>query len=193
MRAIRAGIVGVRTAAALVAAGLLALGAAAPARAEVKALDLGGFDLAQHLVVRGTPAQVYDMITGDLSPWWDHTFSDHPKKLYIEPWPGGGFYEIFDDAGNGVKHATVTWADRGKRLRFEGPLGLTGNAVVFVCTYDLAAQGADSTKVHFTGSLAGKNQKDWAAGVDGVWGHFLDALRTYAGTPEALKRKPYKG
>ena len=41
-------------------------------------------------------------------------------------------------------------------------------------------------------SLAGKNEKEWAAGVDGVWGHFLDALRTYAGKPEALKRKPWK-
>ena len=170
---------------------LLFLLVPALAHAEVKSLETGGFDLDRTVVVRGTPTQVYDMVSGDIQPWWDHTFSEHPKALYIEPWPGGGFYEIFDDAGNGVKHATVTWADRGKRLRFEGPLGLTGNAVVFVCTYDLSAQGADSTKVHFTGSLAGKNEKGWAEGVDGVWGHFLERLRTYAGTPEALKRKPW--
>jgi hypothetical protein len=170
---------------------LLLLLVPALARAEVKPIETGGFDLARDIVVRGTPTQVYDMITGDILPWWDHHFAEHPKKLYIEPWPGGAFYEIFDDAGNGVKHATVLWAERGKRLRFEGPLGLTGNAVTFVCTYDLEGQGADSTTIHFTASCAGKNEKDWAAGVDGVWGHFLDALRTYAGTPEALKRKPW--
>ena len=166
--------------------------AAQVASAEVKTLETGGFGLDRTTVVRGTPTQVYDMITGDLLPWWDHTFSEKPKAFYIEPWPGGGFYEIFDDEGNGVQHATVLWAERGKRLRFQGPLGLSGNAVVFVCTYDLAAQGADSTKIHFTASLAGKVEKNWAEGVDGVWGHFLEErLRPYAGTPEALKRKPW--
>jgi hypothetical protein len=170
---------------------LLALLVPALARAEVKPLETGGFGLDRNVTVLGTPTQVYDMITGDLKPWWDHTFSKDPKALYIEPWPGGGFYEMFD-AVNGVKHAGVTWAERGKRLRFEGPLGLTGNAVIFVCTYDLAAAGADSTKIHFTASLAGKVEKGWAEGVDAVWGHFLEErLRAFAGTPEARRRKPW--
>ena len=162
------------------------------ASAEVKPLETGGFGLDRNVTVAGTPIQVYDMITGDLRPWWDHTFSERPKAFYLEPWPGGGFYEIFDDEGNGVKHATVLWAERGKRLRFEGPLGLSGNAVVSVCTYDLTAQGTDSTRIHFTASLAGKVEKGWAEGVDQVWGHFLEErLRAYAGTPEARRRKPW--
>jgi hypothetical protein len=177
-------------AAACVLAACLAAGS--PVRAAVKALEVGGFDLADTVVVRGTPTQVFDMVTGDLSPWWDHTFSGHPKALYIEPWPGGGFYEIFDDAGNGVRHAVVTWAERGKRLRFEGPLGLTGNATVFVCTYDLKAEGADSTRLQFSASLAGKVEKGWAEGVDGVWQHFLvERLKPYAGTEAAFRRKPW--
>jgi hypothetical protein len=176
----------------VVGVGLSSAVAAPVARAEVKALELGGFDLAQQVVVRGTPTQVYDMITGDLLPWWDHTFSGHPKALYIEPWPGGGFYEIFDAAGNGVRHATVTWAERGKRLRFEGPLGLAGNATNFVCTYDLAAQGTDSTAITFAASVAGKCEKGWAEGVDGVWRHFLvERLQPYAATEAALHRKPW--
>jgi hypothetical protein len=176
----------------LLALSLLLAVLPASARAEVKTLELGGFGLEHDVTVLGAPNLVYDMITGDLKPWWDHTFSEHPKALYLEPWPGGGFIERFDDAGNGVRHATVTWAERGKRLRFEGPLGLTGNAVVFVCTYDLAAQGADSTKIHFTASMAGKTQKGWAEGVDGVWSHFLhERLRAFAGTPEARRRKPW--
>ena len=167
-------------------------GLVAPARAEVTALALGGFDLQQHLVVRGTPTQVYDMITGDLLPWWDHHFTEHPHALYIEPWPGGGFYEIFDAQGNGVRHATVTWAERGKRLRFEGPLGLAGRALDLVCTYDLAAQGPDSTAISFAASMAGKCDAELAAGVDGVWRHFLvERLKPYAGTEAALHRKPW--
>ena len=171
---------------------LFALGAARGASAEVKPLDVGGFVITHDLAVAGTPTQVFDMITGDLKPWWDHTFSEHPKALFIEPWPGGGFYEIFDDKGNGVRHAVVTWADRGRRLRFEGPLGLSGNAVTFVSTYDLSARGADSTAIHFTASVAGKVEKGWAEGVDQVWDHFLvERLLPYAGTPEARRRKPW--
>ena len=178
---------------AMVAVVLLCLGVGAgAARAEVKALELGGFDLEQHVIVRGTPAQVYDMITGDLSPWWDHTFREHPQALYIEPWPGGGFYEIFDAQGNGVRHATVTWAERGKRLRFEGPLGLTGRAIDLVCTYDLAPQGADSTAISFAASMAGKCDQELASGVDGVWHHFLvERLQPYAATEAARQRKPW--
>ena len=140
---------------------------AAPARAHavVKPLEVGGFEVTHQLVAAGTPTQVFDMITGDLKPWWDHTFSEHPKALYIEPWPGGGFYEIFDGAGNGV---------------------------VFVSTYDLSAQGADSTAIHFKASFAGKIEKGWAESVDEVWEHFLfERLKAYAGTPEARRRKPW--
>ena len=162
------------------------------ARAEAKPLEVGGFEITHDLVVAGTPTQVFDMITGDLKPWWDHTFSEHPKALYVEPWPGGGFYEIFDGAGNGVRHAVVTWAERGRRMRFEGPLGLAGNGVVFVSTYDLSAQGTDSTAIHFKSSFAGKVEKGWAGSVDGVWEHFLfERLKAYAGTPEARRRKPW--
>ena len=46
------------------------------------------------------PEGVFDAATGGISGWWDHHFSQHPKKLYIEA-KGGEFYEIFDDAGHG--------------------------------------------------------------------------------------------
>jgi len=42
----------------------------------------------------GDPVFVYDHLTGDISEWWDHSFSEKPYKLFIEARPGGGFYEI---------------------------------------------------------------------------------------------------
>ena len=45
----------------------------------------------------GTPEDIFDAATGDISGWWDHSFSGNPKKFYLEAKPGGGFYEIFDD------------------------------------------------------------------------------------------------
>lgn len=133
--------------------------------------DAFAFD--QQLTLPGTPETVFDKITGDISPWWDHSFSDKPYKLYIEPKPGGGFYEIFDEQGNGVKHATVIYADRGKMLRFEGPLGLSGMAVNMVCTYKFEPAGSDSTRLTLDVHGAGEVPEGIPAIVEQVWHHFL--------------------
>jgi hypothetical protein len=131
------------------------------------------FSFEKKLTLPGTPVTVFDKITGDISPWWDHSFSGKPYKLYIEPKPGGGFYEIFDEAGNGVKHATVIYADRGKMLRFEGPLGLSGMAVTMVCTYTFEAAGSDSTNLTLDVHGAGEVPEGIPAIVEQVWHHFL--------------------
>lgn len=104
--------------------------------AENQELKVGAFSVKHQLTLPGIPEIIYDAITGDISGWWDHSFSENPPKLYIEPKPGGGFFEIFDEAGNGVKHATVIFANRGKMLRLDGPLGFSGNAIRIVSTYE---------------------------------------------------------
>jgi hypothetical protein len=161
------------------------------ARAEVTSFTPGGFTVTQKLMLPGKPERVYDAITGDILPWWDHHFSEKPLAFFIEPWPGGGFYELFGKHGNGVKHATVLWAERGKRLRFEGPLGLSGNATMFVCTYDLVAKG-DSTEITLTAAGAGKVDEGWPGGIDGVWRHFLyEGLKPYVESGKDAGRKPW--
>ncbi len=54
------------------------------------------FDFEMNFSYPGDPVFVYDHLTGDISAWWDHSFSDKPLKIFIEARPGGGFYEIFD-------------------------------------------------------------------------------------------------
>ena len=157
--------------------GLALPGDAAPESAQdAEALETGGFSFSLERTVPGTPGEIYDALTGDISAWWDHTFSGGPARLYIEPRPGGGFYEIFDDSGDGVRHAVVTAASRGELLRFEGPLGLAGNAVFMVTTYELAPVGDAGTSTHLTVTVraAGEKQEDWAWAVEGVWHHFID-------------------
>src|SRR5579863_5216186 len=109
---------------------------ASVARAEVKLLAYGGYSVELEVILPVSPNVSYDAATGDIGGWWDHHFSEHPKRLYIEAKPGGGFYEIFDDSGNGVQHAIVIYAERGKRLRITGPLGFSGNALDAVITYE---------------------------------------------------------
>ncbi len=118
------------------------------------------------------PADAFDAFTGDVTGWWDHSFSETPARMFIEPRPGGGFYEYFDDAGNGVLHATVTYAQRGEKLVFKGPLGLHGRAFEMVHTvaFEPAERGTLVTvSVHGLGELAANEVE----AIEGVWKHFL--------------------
>jgi len=141
-----------------------------------EAIETGGFAFTFERTVPGSPRVTYDALTGDISGWWDHTVSGNPDRLYIEPRPGGGFYEVFNESGDGVRHAVVTAAERGVLLRFEGPLGLAGHALHMVATYELAEVGLEgtSTNLKVTVHAAGELQDGWAETVEGVWHHFID-------------------
>ncbi len=132
------------------------------------------FSFTKSISVLGKSDAVFDTITGNIKPWWDHTFSDNPYKLYIEPYPGGGFYELFDDQHNGIRHAVVTAADKGKLLRLEGPLGMAGNAIHLVSTIKLSNQGSDSTIITIQVNAAGKIEKEWPLLIEKVWIHFIE-------------------
>lgn len=150
---------------------ILGISLVSPAQENIK--PCRSFSFEQQLTLPGTATQIYDAMTGDISPWWDHSFSDKPYKLYIEPVPGGGFYEIFNAGGDGVRHATVTYSDRGKMLRFEGPLGLAGSAIQMVTTYEFIIAGPDSTTLKLSVHAAGEFPDAAPETVQSVWHHFL--------------------
>jgi uncharacterized protein YndB with AHSA1/START domain len=159
-----------RVAIALLAAVLLLASAAGAAP---KSVTVNAFSFELPVTLPGTPEDIFAAATGDISGWWDHTFSQKPKALVLEPKVGGHFLELFDDHGNGAQHAEVIYCDRPKKIRFEGPLGLSGTALNLVCTYSFEATGADSTRM--TLSVSGAGAVDAATGplVEGVWRHFL--------------------
>jgi hypothetical protein len=131
------------------------------------------FSFEKTVTLPGTPDDIWNFVTGDISGWWDHSFSEHPYSLYIEPYPGGGFYEIFDEDGNGALHATVIYADQGKMLRFEGPLGLSGKAIQIVTTYEFKSVSQDSTEFKVSVHAAGEVEEGIPAIVEKVWDHFI--------------------
>jgi uncharacterized protein YndB with AHSA1/START domain len=160
------------------------------ADAEHRELKTGAFAVEHELVLPGAPETIYDAITGDISEWWDHSFTESPKKFYIEAKPGGGFWEIFDDSGDGVLHATVIYAERGKFLRFDGPLGLSGKALHMVHTYEFNHAGTDSTRLKVTVQASGEMEDGLAETVDKVWWHFLvEQFKPYVESGEHLRRK----
>lgn len=173
-------------AAALVAT----LALAAATSADVQQRPFGAFSFSHTVTLPGTPEVIYDAMTGDVSGWWDHSFSGKPARYYLEPEAGGGFWEMFDDQGNGVLHANVIYADRGKLLRLDGPFGLGGNAIKLVITYAFEPVGADSTRLEVSGHGAGELEDGWAAGVDRAWKHFIvDQFKTYVESGAYLKTK----
>lgn len=133
----------------------------------------GTFSFEMNFTYPGDPVFIYDHLTGDISQWWDHSFSPRPYKLFIEPNPGGGFYEIFDKSGDGALHATVIFAKRGEMLRMEGPLGLSGQALTLVCTYTLQASGSDGTLLTLNVNGAGEYTPETPEVIQEVWEHFL--------------------
>ena len=150
--------------------------------------DVFSFD--KEVTLPGTPEIIFDAVTGDISGWWDHHMSENPKEFYIEPVPGGGFWEIFDDEGNGVLHARVIYADRGKILRFDGPLGLSGQAIQFVTTYQFEPVGTDSTLFKVSVHAAGEVEEGLPAIVERVWEHFIfDQLEPYIKSGKHLEKE----
>ncbi|MCF8307332.1 MAG: hypothetical protein K9I71_13185 [Ignavibacteriales bacterium] len=133
----------------------------------------GVFSFSKEVTLPGTPNVIFDAITGDISGWWDHSISETPLKMYIEPKPGGSFMEIFDEAGNGIQHAVVNYVNRPKIIRFTGPLGLTGHAISLVNTYSLEPAGVDSTKLRLDVHASGEVAEGWPGIVEKVWEHFI--------------------
>ena len=151
-------------------------------------IKYGVFSFEKEVTLPGTPGDIFDAATGDISGWWDHSVSENPVELFIEPIPGGGFWEFFDDEGNGVLHATVIAADRGKLLRFDGPLGLAGIAIHLVTTYTFEPIGSDSTFMKISVHGAGEVEDGTPATVEKVWEHFIfERFKPYIETGEHLK------
>jgi len=162
------------------------------AGAGTRQIQLGGFVVEQEVTVAVSPVVAYDHFTGDILPWWDHHFSENPVRLWIEPFPGGRFYELFTHAGDGVLHATVLVADRGKQLRLDGPLGFSGNAIHLVHTLDFEPAGDHSTRIKLSVHGAGEVEDGWPEAIDEVWRHFLvEQFKPYveARTDKTISRR----
>jgi hypothetical protein len=142
-----------------------------PAAAAAQGAAYGAFAFHDTVTVPGAPEAAFDRFV-DVNAWWDHKFSAAPARFYLEPKAGGGFWELFDDRGNGVRHAEVIYVQRPGILRIEGPLGLSGHAIQLVATLRFTAQ-ADSTVVALEVHGAGQVHEGWPELVRSVWHHFL--------------------
>jgi len=156
------------------------LGVAAPLtltllRDDPQALTPAGFALEQAVVVDATPEEAWEAFTGDVSGWWDHSFSGDPHRLTIEPRPGGGFVEVFDASGDGALHATVTMAKRAEELQFRGPLGFAKEGLNLQMAHRVRFEAVEGgTRVSVAVRGIGEVPEGSPPIVQRVWRHFLE-------------------
>ncbi len=158
----------------------LSLQAAEPV--EVQPFEVGAFRTRIEVDIAAPRDVVFDVATGDIKPWWDHTFYPDPAELVIEPEFGGRFYERFvEGEDDGVIHAEVISIYRPELLRLEGPLGLSGRAYHLVTTWTLEeADDGASTAFTVDLSMMGEVDAELAAIVRNVWVHFIEGrLKPY--------------
>lgn len=157
---------------------LLLSGAAA---AETETFETRSFRYSGSVALAATPAEVWEAVTGDIGGWWDHKFSEgEAAAFFIDPSPGGGFWEYFDEDGiAGVRHAEVIFSDGRGRLVFEGPLGFSGHAVDIVTTWEIVDAGEGKSRLDFAVSFSGAWKEGWQEALIGVEDHFMGRLQGY--------------
>ena len=155
---------------------------AAPDTPAIEAFEVQGFRSQIVVEIAAPRTEVFEAATGDVSPWWDHTFWPGPAELVIEPEVGGLFYERFAvGQPDGVVHARVIFVRAPEQLRLDGPLGLSGRAVQLVSGWTRGA-GASPDETRFTVDLAitGEVDEELAGIVRRVWVHFIEGrLKPY--------------
>ena len=95
--------------------------------------------------------------------------------------------ETLAQSGIHLIHVCID-AERGKRLRFRGPLGLSGQAVDVVTTYEFLPDPA-GTKLRLTCNVSGQMEEGEDKIVDSVWHHFLfERLKPYIESGQYKKK-----
>ena len=136
---------------------------------DMTAMDF--YQTEQEVLVEADPNRVFDGLL-DVNAWWSHRYSDDSKEVRLEPFIGGRFYEVYNDADDGTLYATVTSIRRGEHLSLTGSAGMEGAVVGFV-RFDLEAQGGQTLlklSHRAFGDIGETRKQNYNAG----WGQLLN-------------------
>ncbi|MBR9826466.1 MAG: SRPBCC domain-containing protein [Alphaproteobacteria bacterium] len=142
----------------------------------VQSYDVQGFRSNVFVDIEAPRDVVWDVATGDVSAWWDHSFALEPAELVIEPVFGGRFYERLEDGQeDGALHARIIYVDAPQSLRLHGPLGLSGRSIDLVSSWTLTEIQPGLTRFTVDLSMHGEIDEELAHTVRSVWVHFIEA------------------
>jgi DNA-binding transcriptional ArsR family regulator/uncharacterized protein YndB with AHSA1/START domain len=134
-------------------------------------------EIEAEITINADVKQVWSALTEGIGQWWDHSFTDEPYAIVLEPVIGGRFYEQFDESGAGALYATVTYVEPYRVLRTSGSMGMPG-ARQYVKTYRLESVG-EQTVVRSSASALGDIGPDLLTGYRDGGLKLLESLRRY--------------
>lgn len=162
---------------------LLALAAAAPVAAEVKAADAGGLVVATTLTIAAPPAKVYAALITP-GPWWnaEHSWSKDSANITLDPVVGGCFCEKIPKEKGAAEHLRVVYVSPGKQLRLRGGLGpFQAMGVSGALSWELrpVAGGTEISQSYAVGGFLPGGGTRYAPVVDTVMSDQLARLKAF--------------
>ncbi|MCB2200980.1 metalloregulator ArsR/SmtB family transcription factor [bacterium] len=134
--------------------------------------------IEQDVLIQATPEEVFDKLTGDVTSWWNHGFSESPHAIKLEPHVGGRFYEEFGGEGDGALYCTVTYVDRPHSLSMQGSMGMR-EPVTGSIKFELEKEG-DGTRLklshHAFGLIDDEKEANYTVGWKVLLGERLKRL-----------------
>ena len=127
--------------------------------------------IEQEVVIAAEPERVFEAMTDGVNSWWAHGYESPRSTVHLEPQAGGRFYEDFGPGRGSAYFATVTYCDRGKKLRLMGPMGMSG-PVVGTMNFDLEPE-AGGTRVKLSHQIMGAVDEETRQGYTSGWRELL--------------------
>ncbi len=133
--------------------------------------------ISQEVKIAASPEKVFKALTENIGAWWSHSFSEDPKRIALEAYPGGRFFEEFE--GGGALYATVVYVEAAKEIRMIGSMGMRG-AVAGHIAFSLETDG-NGTLLKLSHSAIGEISEEHKAGYAHGWSILLgQELKSFA-------------
>lgn len=161
----------------------LAIAAASPVAAEVKAAEMGGFLVASTLVIAAPPERVWAALVTP-GRWWDaeHSWSKNSANIRLDPVVGGCFCETLPAGKGEAEHLRVVFVLPGQVLRLRGSLGpfqTMGVAGALEWTLKPVAGGTQINQSYAVGGFLPGGGAYFAPLVDEVMSGQLNRLKAF--------------
>lgn len=161
----------------------IAVMAASPAMAEVRAAEAHGLVVATSVAIAAPPEAVYAAL---ITPgrWWNaaHSWSGQGANMTLDPVPGGCFCEKIPANNGAAEHLRVVMVIPNKLLRLRGALGpFQAMGVEGALTWELKStdKGTEITQTYSLGGMIPGGGKDLAPVVDQVMSGQMAGLKTF--------------
>lgn len=138
---------------------------------------MDSFKIEQDITIDANSEKVFSKLTGNITAWWDHTRSENPKAVILEPKLNGLFYEDMG-GGNGAIWGRVEHLEINRIISWKGSMGM-GSAVLGVIKIELEEK-ENTTLLKLSHHAIGLIDSNASENYNTGWQHLLrDRFKPY--------------